>query len=447
MSSLSPNRSPRVAMLGRPNVGKSTLFNYLTRSRKALVRDEPGVTRDLLIEPTEWWGSRFDVVDTGGITDGKEGFSPYIREQVLGFLKNTDLLLVIMDAKSGLVPEDRDIIRIAKESGKSFLLIINKVDVLKEAELKVAEFYEFGVDVVATSFEQSAGVDQIVEWVIRHLPRSDNTERTGTRLAMIGKPNVGKSSLCNRLLGEKRMLVSPIAGTTVDSVEAEFVYAENNYTLVDTAGLRRAARRKDGVEYISAVMSENSIHYADIVLLVVDVVLGPSEQDAKLLEMCLEKHKAVIVVANKCDLGEESYTDEFRLKVEREFVFFPDVPVVFVSAKTGFGLPRLFKKIEDLKIKLGRKISTSSLNDFFFATIRKAPAPVWGNRNVKFYYLTQTGQSPPSFIAFANHPQGVTPAYRRFLAKQIQENFDLKGVPIRIFVMPRKIEPGVAVHS
>lgn len=438
MSSLSQTTGGRVAIIGRPNVGKSTLFNILTRSRKAVVRNEPGVTRDLQIEPAEWWGSQFEVMDTGGITDDKEGFSPLIKEQVLSVLKSVDMVVAVMDGRTGLVPEDRDIIRIAKESGKEFLIVVNKVDSESQHDLATAEFYEFGMDVIPTSFEKRDNVDRVVEWIRERLPTLEQEQLEGIRLALVGKPNVGKSSLANRLLGEKRMLVSDIAGTTVDAIEAQIDYKGNSYVLVDTAGLRRSSKRKDGVEFLSAVKSHKSIDRCNIVLLLVDGTMGPTDQDAKMLEYAFSKHKAVILVANKSDLAEKeipAYRKWFRARIAREFHFFPDLPVEFISAKTGAGMDRLFARIEDVWEKLNIHITTSKLNDFFFRTIRQAPSPVWGSQNVKFYYLVKTNQVPPSFIAFANHPKGVTPSYRRFLSKRIQAEWGLQGIPLRIFIL------------
>lgn len=430
--------SSRVAIIGRPNVGKSTLFNYLTDSRKAVVKNQPGVTRDILIEPTEVWGVKFDVIDTGGLTEASDLFSQLIREQVIEFLSSIDQLILVMDGRVGLVPEDRDIIRIAKETGKPFLLVVNKVDRSHDLELAKAEFYEFGVNVVAASFEMRLGLDEVLEWIVANVKKTENTVREGLRLAMVGKPNVGKSSLCNALLGEYRLLVSEVAGTTVDSVDAELIYGDRRFVLVDTAGLRRSAKRNDDVEIIAAFKSQEAIRKAELVLLVIDGTLGPTDQDAKILQACLEAHKAVIVVANKSDLAEREvpgYRDWFRTKVSEEFHFFPDIPVVFISAKTKRGLNEMFEAIAAMEEKLALKISTSELNNFFTNVIRQAPAPVWGTTNVKFYYLTQTHQRPPAFIAFANHPDGVNNSYRRFLAKRIQDQWGLQGVPIRIFCM------------
>ncbi|MFN8791264.1 MAG: ribosome biogenesis GTPase Der [Bdellovibrionales bacterium] len=429
---------PKVAIVGRPNVGKSTLFNILTDSRKAVVKNQPGVTRDIIIEPMEVWGKHFDIIDTGGVTESSDLISKMIREQVSEFLHSVDLVLAVMDGRSGLVPEDRDIIKLVKQTGKPFLLIINKVDRQHEEDLAKADFYEFGVDVVGASFEQRRGLSEILEWLHKNLPEQTSFQEDGTTIAFVGKPNVGKSSLCNEILGMNRMLVSPIAGTTVDSVDSPFVYNETKYTIVDTAGLRKSARREEDIEILAAFKSQESIRRANLVLLVIDGVQGPTEQDAKIMASILEDHKAVILVANKSDLGRTQvpeYQRTFRAQVERVFHFFPDVPVVFTSAEKGYGIQDLLKEIERIAAAMKTRISTHELNDFFFETIRKAPAPVWGTTNVKFYYLTQTYQVPPAFIAFANHPDGVHNAYRRFLIKAIKERWNLHGLPIRIFCM------------
>jgi GTP-binding protein len=427
----------RVAIIGRPNVGKSTLFNYLTDSRKAVVKNQPGVTRDIIIEPGEIWGHKFDVIDTGGLTEASDLFSRLIREQVVDFLKSVDHLILVMDGRLGVHAEDRDIIRVAKEAGKPFLLVINKVDSIKDSEISKAEFYEFGVDIVSASFEQRFGMDEILEWIVSQVQRTENTVRDGLTLAMVGKPNVGKSSLCNRLLGEKRLLVSSIAGTTTDAVDAELMYEGRKFVLIDTAGLRKSNRQED-LEIISTFKTRDAIRRADITLLVVDGNEGPSSQDAKILEQILKSHRAVLLVANKVDIAEENreaYRSWFRERVAEEFHFFPDIKIVFTSAVTGKGLKDMFDAIVEIEDKITMRISTRDLNDFFMETIRQAPAPVYNTRDVKFYYLTQTNQQPPAFIAFCNHKEGVTTSYRRFISKRLQERFSLEGIPIRIFVM------------
>ncbi len=434
---------PKVAIVGRPNVGKSTLFNILTSSRKSVVKNQPGVTRDIIIEPCEVWGKSFDVIDTGGITEAHDTFSQMIREQVTDFLSTVDFLIVVMDGRAGMIPEDREIIRIAQMTEKPFLIVVNKVDRVHEEDVLKAEFYEFGHDVLATSFEQRRGISEILEWLHKNLPEQVSVLREGIRVAIVGKPNVGKSSMVNTLLGQKRMLVSDIAGTTVDAVDTPFVYNDKKYILVDTAGLRRSAKREEDVEIIAAFKSHESIRRADLILLMIDGTIGPTEQDAKIMESILDDHKGVIVVANKSDLGRQQipeYRQTFKAQMEKVFHFFIDVPVVFTSAETGYGVEDMLDKIEQISEKINMRISTSDLNDFFFETIRKAPAPVWGISNVKFYYLTQTTQKPPAFIAFANHPDGVDNSYRRFLIKNMKERFHLEGVPLRIFVMKSRSE-------
>lgn len=430
--------SPKVAIIGRPNVGKSTLFNILTDSRKSVVKNQAGVTRDIIISPADVWGKKYDLIDTGGVTEAQDLFSKLIKEQVTDFLHSVDFIIAVMDGRSGMLPEDRDIIKLAKQTGRPILLVINKVDQYHEDDIAKADFHEFGLDVIACSFEQRRGIAEIMEWINTSIPDAKETIKEGMQIAMVGKPNVGKSSLCNCLLGVHRMLVSDVAGTTVDSVDSPFIYNEKKYVIVDTAGLRRQSRREDDVEIIAAFKSQESIRRSDIVLLVIDGAEGPSEQDAKIMQQILEDHKGVIIVANKSDVAEDeipSYREKFRAQVAKEFHFFTDVPVVFTSAKTGSGINDLFKMIESVSMKLNKKIPTSDLNDFFFETIRQAPAPVYGITNVKFYYLTQTNQVPPSFIAFANHPDGVSNSYRRFLIKNLKEKFNLHGIPIRIFCM------------
>ncbi|AFY01603.1 ribosome biogenesis GTPase Der [Bdellovibrio bacteriovorus] len=437
-STLKTDFSPKVAIIGRPNVGKSTLFNIITETRKAVVKNQAGVTRDIMIEPVDIWGKQFDLIDTGGITEAGDIFSKLIKEQVTEFLHSVDLIVAVMDGRVGLVPEDRDIIRVAKQTGKPFLLVINKVDSDQDQDMAKADFYEFGVDVIAASFEQRRGLAEILEWVVAQIPENPGTVKEGMNIAIVGKPNVGKSSICNAILGFNRMIVSDVAGTTIDSVDSPFVYNEKKYTLVDTAGLRRSAKREEDLEIISAFKSQEAIRRADIVLLMVDGTVGPTDQDARIMQAILEDHKGVIVVANKSDLGGKEvpeYRKTFREQVERVFHFFTDVHVVFTSAKTGYGLEDLFEMIEKVAHQMTFRVPTAELNDFFFETIRKAPAPVWGTTNVKFYYLTQTYQQPPAFIAFANHPDGVTNSYRRFLIKHIKTNWDLHGMPIRIFCM------------
>ena len=304
----------------------------------------------------------------------------------------------------------------------------------------LTDFYELGKDLIPAAFEKDYNIDQVVEWILGHLPNEKTEENDYLRLTIVGKPNAGKSSLANRLLGEKRMLVSPTAGTTVDAVETEFKHNDETFILVDTAGLRRIGKQQDGVEVLSGFKTREAIEKSDLVLLVVDGVEGLSHQDARLVEFCVEHHKAIVLVVNKYDIAKEEhnqYRDWFQDHLERKFHFFTDIPLVHVSALTGYGIGTLMHKISEVKRKLDVKIPTSHLNKFFGEVIKQTPSPVYGTKDVKFYYLTQTQQSPPSFIAFANHPEGVTPAYRRFLIRRIQEEWSLQGIPLRMFILPK----------
>lgn len=429
---------PKVAIIGRPNVGKSSLFNILIGDRKAVVRDQAGVTRDILVDSVELWGKWFDVLDTGGLTESQDLVSHLIREQVIDILATVDFLIVVMDGRTGLTPEDREVYKIAKATQKPMVIVVNKIDRVHEMDLKLAEFYEFGEDLIGASFESRLGVSELLEKIYAVLPEHDEQVQDGLRIAFVGKPNVGKSSLVNKLLGERRMLVSSQAGTTVDSVETPFVHNGKKYILVDTAGLRKPARQQEDIEIIASFKTHEAIRLADLLLLVIDATQGPTDQDAKILEKILESHKMVLVVANKSDLAQEQidqFRNFFKDRTEDVFHFYQDMPIVFTSAVTGRGIHDLLQSLQWAQEKMNMRIPTGELNDFFFHAIRQAPAPVFGNSNVKFYYLTQTRQKPPAFIAFANHPEGVDNAYRRFLVNKIKEKFDLKGVPIRIFVM------------
>lgn len=434
------NSRTRVGIIGRPNVGKSSLFNYLTGSRQAVVKDQPGVTRDMIIGDVDLWGKSFELIDTGGLTEATDVFSQLIRGQVINYLHTLDLVLVVMDARVGLVPEDRDVIRIAKEAGKPYVVVLNKVDKVHELDTAKYEFYELGEELISTSVEHRHGTVELLEWLHRMVNQETSVETEETQLAIVGKPNVGKSSFVNRMVGEERVLVSEIAGTTVDPIDVEMEYNGKTYVITDTAGMRRRSRRDNDVEVISAFKSEGIIRKTDIVLLFVDVLTGPTEQDAKIIESALDDHKGIIMVANKADLAEvqmDAYRSTFKEQIAREMHFFPDIPIAFISVKTGKGIKALFELIEEVKAKLSTKIPTAALNDFFTHVIRQAPAPGEGTKIVKFYYITQTNQVPPSFIAFCNYPEAVSNSYRRFVIKRLKDHFNLVGIPIRLFPMKK----------
>ena len=350
----------------------------------------------------------------------------------------------MFDGRAGLVPEDRDVMQIVQSSAKPCVLIVNKIDKAADDEMAKAEFFEFGYDVLGAAFEARRGVGDLLQWLSDNLEmveweeEEERDEAAPLRVAIVGKPNVGKSSLINQLIGEDRVMVSDVAGTTIDQVDVPFKIGDRDFILYDTAGLRRQSRRHEDLERISAVMTEKALKGADLILLTVDVREGPSDQDARILQDILESHKGVLLVANKTDLAQEEipeFRKRFREIVAERFHFFKDIQVCYTSAMTTSGLEKLTDQVVIMSDRLKTRIKTRDLNDFFSETIRKTPAPLFGTKTVKFYYLTQTKQMPPSFIVFANHPKGVNPSYRRFLINQLRARFDLEGIPIRIFVM------------
>lgn len=436
--------SATVAILGRPNVGKSTLFNVLTESKQALVKNQPGVTRDIHRGQVQWMKQHFEVIDTGGFTKQKDGFSQLIQDRIQEIIPSTACLIVVVDAKAGLCPEDTAVVRFAQKTNKPFLLVANKVDRVKDWSLAQLDFCQLGQQVYSAAFEHHRGISEILDWVISHLPdsASDTTPIIHKPiLAMIGKTNVGKSSLCNRLHGLERMLVTDIPGTTTDSIDSIIEFKSKSYTLIDTAGLRRKSQRqKEGLEILASYKTKKAMDHSDIVLLLMDGLQGPSQQEARLVDQALKFHKPVILVVNKTDLGvqqKEAFRKNIRQQITKAFHFFPDIPVVFISAKTGLGLEALFVQIEELWSRLQFRIPTAHLNRFLLQIITKTPPPLAGATPVKFYYLTQTRQVPPSFIAFVHPVKGLTPSYKRFLIRKIKEHWSLHGIPLRIFALPK----------
>ena len=441
----------KVALVGHPNVGKSSLYNYLTRTRDALVKNEPGVTRDIKEGLAHWWGHDFLVFDTGGITDAQDLLLSLVKKRVTQSLSSMDIIILIFDGKHGLSPEDHTLLQIVKKTQKPFITVINKLDRFENKDLLMCEFYELGIDsFIPISIEKQINIDHLVEHILnsskqksikQYEPLTEDTHTEPIRISIVGKPNVGKSSLINKILGEDKQLVWDLPGTTIDANDHSFSKGNQSYTLVDTAGLRKSAKRQKGIESLAAIKSYKAIDSSDIVLLIVDATEGPTQQDAKITEYLSEVYKTVILVFNKSDLAKKNHQDykkQLTEKLSQEFHFFRDIRHVFISAQTGQGLQDLFRKIEVTWKDLNIKIPTSQLNQFFVQTIKKAPSPTYRSLNVKFYYLTQTGQRPPSFIAFANYPEGVTPSYRRFLVNRIKQHWNILGLPIRIFTIKRK---------
>ena len=419
---------------------------------------ESGITRDLLKEKTNWWGQEFEVIDSGGFPDTptQTELSSKILEKIKQALQEADLLIMVVDGKAGLHSEDSQILKTIRKTGKAFLLFVNKIDKLKDIDSLIAPFFKLNPHLVAGSCERNYAVDEVIEWIISQKKEKDcsspplsnqnpplkpavkNKDQL-TRLFVIGRANGGKSLLCNQILQKDRMIVSSQPGTTLDTVTDFFSHKTQNYSLSDNPGSRRGQTLER--ERISFAKSRSELEEADIALLVLDATVGPSRQEAGLIESCLNKQKPVLLVINKMDLLKNLSAEEKKQKqesIKKTFHFYPDLPMVFISAKTGYHKEKLFVKIEDLKKKIQFRVSTSELNDFFTKTIRKAPAPVYGPRDVKFYYINQTQKQPPEFIAFANYPKGVHPAYKRFIINKIKEKWNLQGIPIAFHALPKR---------
>ncbi len=419
-------------------MGKSSLFNRLTRQRSALTLNQPGVTRDILKQKCAWWGGEFEVWDSGGLWARGSRWKELIDQQVQEALSSVDLILLVMDARAGLLDEDKKTFSLVRKSGKPFLILVNKVDDKKKQDMLLSDFHCLGMDLLPCAFEKGDGVPETVEWILSHAPSSHRTDTKNTRptrLLLAGQTNVGKSTLGNSLLRQNRSLVSPVAGTTLDVVKEPWTYGSRLYSLWDSAGFKGPKKTK--MESLSAFKTGQSFESADMVLLLLDYVTGPNRLSARILDLCVKEHKPVVAVVNKWDLAKAKTKEEYRKQVQRKFHCYPDLPVVFVSALKSQGLGLLMKTVERIYKKSCLQISTSELNRFFMNVIRKAPSPVYGTQNVKFYYLTQTKQMPPSFIAFANHPEGVRDSYKRFVIRQMQKKWNLKGVPLRLTVLHR----------
>ncbi len=448
----------KVALVGRPNVGKSSLFNTLTETRDALVKDMPGVTRDFRAGHAKWWGKEFDIVDTGGWTESQDIISQRIKATLESRLKNFNLLLFICDVREGLTSDDRNFFEVVRNSGIPFLVVLNKCDNRNAEEY---EFYSLGVEKFSKiSCEHKIGIDGLIDEIFMFLPEALEKEESLSfdengleiegsdfeqvakklEICVIGRPNVGKSSLVNKILKKEQQLVSPISGTTTDSLRFEGNHGEFNFGVYDTAGVRRKARLDGGLEGLMVLKGLETIKKSDFALIVLDGTEPPTRSEARLIEKCSELSKPFLLVINKWDIApeaEEVNKDNYKASLEKEFHFLKSVDMVFISAKTGMGIDKLFLKLQKLKDKLSKRISTGELNRFFTRVIKMTPTPFYHNKQVKLYYITQTRQVPPSFLCYVNYPKGITPAYRRFLINRITDEWDLHGVPVRIFFMPK----------
>jgi len=430
---------PVIAIIGRPNVGKSALFNRIVGDHSAIVSDEAGTTRDRHFALAEWNGRKFWLVDTGGLAD-----DPYIpmdveiRRQVIEAIGEADLLLMVVDAKVGLHPSDSRVLGLLRESQKPWLLVANKVD--DPASTDYYEFFALGAgDPLPVSAINGKNSGDLLDVIVNHIPASTEEQEDALRVAVIGRPNVGKSSLVNRLLGEERLVVSEIAGTTRDAIDTPLNYHGRTIIFVDTAGLRRQSRVDDGVEFYSALRSRRAIDRADICILVIDAVEGLHNQDLKIAALAWETGRGLIIVVNKWDIAEKETNSahKFQKECEEKAPFFKFVPFIFLSALTGQRVAKVLSVILDVEEERKKRITTSQVNTTLEALVARRQPPQAAGREIKLNYATQVETAPPMIAVFGNNPDLVQEHYIRYLHNGFREAWGFTGSPLRV-VMRRK---------
>ena len=436
---------PIVAIVGRPNVGKSTLFNRLAGRRIAIVEGTPGVTRDRIYADADWLRHEFQIIDTGGIEpDSEDQILAQMRRQAELAIEMSDVIIFMVDGKNGLADADREVAGMLRKSGKPVVLAVNKIDNIHEAA-NAYEFYNLGMgEPFAISSSQGLNLGDMLDELVSHFPEYDSTteEKETIEVALVGKPNVGKSSLANRLLGEDRSIVTNIPGTTRDSIDSYLETEEGKFILVDTAGLRRKAKVKEEIEYYSNLRTMTAIERADVVVLIIDAEEGASEQDERIIGYAHEMRKRILLIVNKWDLIEkdnktmDTYTNELRSR----FHFLSYAPMLFISAQTGLRAHKVLKAVADVYENYSKRISTGILNDVLSKALLMKEPPMVSNRRLRVYYATQTGVRPPTFIFFVNDSALMHFSYLRYLENQLRKSFDFEGTGIKIELRERKEE-------
>ncbi|MBP5164647.1 MAG: ribosome biogenesis GTPase Der [Lachnospiraceae bacterium] len=429
-----------VAVVGRPNVGKSTLFNALCREKISIVSDEPGVTRDRIYATCEWLDTRFTLIDTGGIEpDNGDYLKKEMVEQAFVAIESADVIIFVTDVRDGLTADDMEVAALLRRSKKPVVLCVNKVDSYEKFKDDIYEFYNLGLgDPFPVSASSMSGFGDLLDETVKHLPSTseDDEEEGITKVAVIGKPNTGKSSLVNRLSGKKRVIVSDIAGTTRDAIDTRVKYQGKEYILIDTAGLRRKSKIKENLERYSIIRAVSAVERADVVVLMIDAGEGVTEQDAKIAGIAHEKGRGILIAVNKWDLPEKENgtAEKFAREVRRILSFIPYADIIFISAKTGQRVDRVFQKIDMIYENMNRRIATGVLNEVLSEAVAMQQPPSDKGRRLKIFYMTEVSVNPPTFVIFVNDKKLMHFSYTRYIENRLREAFEFDGVPLNFII-------------
>ena len=440
---MSKKVKPIVAVVGRPNVGKSTLFNALAGSKISIVKDTPGITRDRIYADVTWLNYDFTLIDTGGIEpDSSDIILSQMREQAQIAIDTADVILFMVDVKQGLVDADSKVADMLRRAKKPVLLVVNKVDDFDKYEADVYEFYNLGIgDPYPISSANQLGIGDLLDEVIKYFPpASDSDEEDDvTKVAIIGKPNVGKSSLINKLLGENRLIVSDIAGTTRDAVDTHIVHNQKDYIFIDTAGLRRKNKIKEDLEKYMIIRAVSAVERADVVVLVIDAVEGVTEQDAKIAGIAHERGKAMIIAVNKWDAIEKNdkTVNEYSAKIRSVLSFMNYAEITFISALSGQRLPKLYDLIDMVYENHSMRIQTGVLNEIMADAVAMQQPPADKGKRLRLFYITQASVKPPTFVIFVNYKELMHFSYTRYIENKIREAFGFRGTPLHFIIRER----------
>ena len=435
---------PIVAIVGRPNVGKSTLFNVIAGDTISIVKDTPGVTRDRIYADCDWLNMNFTLIDTGGIEpDSKDIILSQMREQAEIAISTADVIIFIVDVRQGLVDSDSKVADLLRKSHKPVVLAVNKVDSVAKYGNDVYEFYNLGIgDPIAVSAASRLGIGDLLDEVVKHFDseQMEEEEDERPRIAVVGKPNVGKSSIINKLLGENRVIVSDIAGTTRDAVDTEVIHEGTPYVFIDTAGLRRKSKIKEELERYSIIRTVSAVERADVVVVVIDATEGVTEQDAKIAGIAHERGKGIIVAVNKWDAIEKTDKTiyEYTRKIKEILSFIPYAEFLFISAATGQRLTKLFEMIDVVRQNQNLRVATGVLNEIMTEAVAMQQPPSDKGKRLKIYYMTQVAVKPPTFVIFVNDKELMHFSYTRYLENQIRNAFGFKGTSLKFLVRERK---------